>query len=80
MLPDLWKEGLIVPIHKKGDTKKRSNYHGITLLNTCYPVILLERIKPYTKEMVGEFKHKRSTIDQNKEIMEKCFDREQIKC
>jgi len=34
--PRQWTEGLIIPIHKKGDRHEVSNYRGITLLNTSY--------------------------------------------
>ena len=32
--PELWSEGFIIPIHKKGDKNEVSNYRGITLLST----------------------------------------------
>jgi hypothetical protein len=31
-LPDQWKESVIVPVHKNGDTTDCSNYRGISLL------------------------------------------------
>jgi hypothetical protein len=33
-LPHMWKESLVVPIHKKGDKTDCSNYRGISLLST----------------------------------------------
>lgn len=30
--PDLWSEGLVVPLHKKGSLNDVNNYRGITLL------------------------------------------------
>jgi len=33
-LPEEWKESLIVPIYKKGDTTDCSNYSGISHLST----------------------------------------------
>lgn len=83
-VPREWKEGVIVPIFKKGDRMKCSNYRGITLLNTAYKVfsnILLEKLKPYAEEIIGDyqcgFRRGRSTIDQIftiKQIMEKCWE------
>ena len=32
--PESWSEGIIIPVHKKGDTNEVSNYRGITLLST----------------------------------------------
>ena len=32
--PDMWTEGLIIPVHKKGDMNEVGNYRGITLLST----------------------------------------------
>ena len=31
--PDSWAEGIIIPLHKKGDVNNISNYRGITLLS-----------------------------------------------
>ena len=46
--PRQWTEGVICPIHKKGNTKEAQNYRGITLLNTSYKLyamVLGERMK-----------------------------------
>jgi hypothetical protein len=32
--PETWTDGLIIPLHKKGDINVATNYHGITLLST----------------------------------------------
>ena len=71
VMPDDWGEGLIVPIHKKGDRKVCSNYRGITLTNSIYKIfssILLARLTPFAEDIVGEyqcgFRRNRSTIDQ----------------
>ncbi|XP_076291061.1 uncharacterized protein LOC143214209 [Lasioglossum baleicum] len=43
-----WSEGIVVPIAKKGDSKKAENYRGFTLLQTAYKVyaaILAERLR-----------------------------------
>jgi hypothetical protein len=60
-----------VPIHKKGDKTKCSNYWGISLLPTSYKIlssILLSRLIPYADEIIGDhqcgFRHNRSMIDQ----------------
>ena len=34
MFPEAWTEGLLVPLHKKGDINMPDNYSGITLLST----------------------------------------------
>jgi hypothetical protein len=70
-LPHQWKESIVVPIHKKGDTTDCSNYRGISLLSTSYKIllnILLTRLTPYTDEIIGDhqcgFRRNRSTTDQ----------------
>jgi hypothetical protein len=70
-LPQQWKEFIIVPIHKKGDTTDCNNYRGISLLSTAYKIlsnILLPRLTPYVNEIIGDhqcgFRRNRSTIDQ----------------
>jgi hypothetical protein len=50
VLPDQWKESIIVPVHKKGDKTDCSNYRGISLLSTSNKIlsyILLSRLSPY---------------------------------
>lgn len=45
--PEDWREGIIVPIFKKGVKDKLNNYRGITLMSTTYKIyadILNERI------------------------------------
>lgn len=83
-MPDEWKEGVIIPIHKKGNRLACNNYRGITLLNTSYKVlsnIIKKRITPYSEEIVGEyqsgFRRKRSTTDQLftlRQLLEKCWE------
>ena len=38
-LPEMWKDLIIVPIHKKGDKTNCSNYRGISLLPTTYKIL-----------------------------------------
>lgn len=71
IVPEEWKEALIIPLHKKGDKQLCSNYRGISLLNTVYKIfskILLSRLNPYTESIIEEqqtgFMKGRSTIDQ----------------
>jgi hypothetical protein len=35
-LPHLWKESIIVPVHKKSDKTDFNKYHEISLLSTSY--------------------------------------------
>jgi hypothetical protein len=67
-LLDQWKESIIVPIHKKGDKTKCSNYHQISLVSTSHKIlsnILLSSLSPYMDETIGEqqcgFQHNRPT-------------------
>jgi hypothetical protein len=56
LLPDQWKESIIVPVHKNGDKTDCSNYRGISLLSTLYKIlsnILLSRLSPYIDEITG---------------------------
>ena len=69
-LPEVSKESIIVPTHKKGDKTDCSNYRGISLLPTTYKIlsnILLSRLILYAKEIIGDhqcgFRRNRSTID-----------------
>jgi hypothetical protein len=67
----MWKESVIVPIHKTADRSDSNNYQGISLLSTAYkilPTILLARLTPYVNEIIGNhqcgFCHNRPTTDQ----------------
>lgn len=81
-LPDEWLEGVILPIHKKGDKLDCSTYRGISLLNTAYKVlslILFRRLQPFAEEFIGNyqagFRPGLSTTDQIftvRQILQKC--------
>lgn len=69
-VPEEWREGLIIPIYKKGEKKKVENYRGVTLLNTAYKIyarILNERLLKEVEEKLGEtqfgFRKGRGVID-----------------
>jgi hypothetical protein len=56
-LPEVWKEPITVPVHKKGDKRGCNNYTGISLLSTTYKIlsnILLSRLTPYAEEIIGD--------------------------
>jgi hypothetical protein len=58
-LPDQWKESIIVPVHKNGDSTDCNNYRGISLLSTSYKMLLnnlLSRLSLYIDEVIGECK------------------------
>ena len=69
--PEDWEEGIIVPLHKKGDRLICKNYRGISLWSTAYKIftrILYNRMSVYSEAIVGEyhagFRKRRSTTDQ----------------
>jgi len=69
-IPEEWKETIIVPIHKRGDTDRSENYRGIALGNAAYKIlsnIILGKIKPYIEKVMGDyqngFRDGRSVID-----------------
>ncbi|KAJ8875830.1 hypothetical protein PR048_023731 [Dryococelus australis] len=55
-IPEEWKESVMCPIFKKGDSMMCANYRGISLLCVAYKVlsmILLRKLTPYMEETVG---------------------------
>jgi hypothetical protein len=55
-----WKRSIIVPIYKKGCTRKPENYRGIKVLNTCYKTfskILDGKLKNITEDFLLECKN-----------------------
>ena len=71
MLPEQWKESIIVPIYKKGEKTNCSNYRAMSLLFMSYKIlsnIILGRLTPYVDEIIGDhqcgFGRNRFSIDQ----------------
>lgn len=69
-VPNDWRVGVILPLHKKGDMKNCNNYRGITLLSTAvktYERILERRIskviEPTLSESQSGFRKGRSIQD-----------------
>jgi hypothetical protein len=59
-LPEQWKEFIIVPIYKKGDTRDCSNFRGKSLSSTTYKIlsnILLSRLTPYAENIFGDHQY-----------------------
>jgi sorting nexin-29 len=57
---DEWKRSIICPIHKKGVLLERTNYRGISLLNTTYKIlskIIYAHLLPYTEEKIGSYQY-----------------------
>ena len=36
--PENWKNGIVVPLYKKGEVNNVNNYRGNTLLSTAYKI------------------------------------------
>ena len=69
--PDLWSTSLIIPIPKKGDLKKCSNYCTISLISHTSNILLriiLNRLIPQAEDILAEeqagFRKNRSTTEQ----------------
>jgi hypothetical protein len=48
-----WNEGVLVPIHKKGDMEECSNYRTITVgpaLGKLYAIVVERRLTPWVEE------------------------------
>lgn len=70
--PEKWTEGVIIPLHKKGDANNVNNYRGITLvscLSKLFTSVLNKRIVNFceTNNVISDaqfgFRKGRSTVD-----------------
>ena len=81
-VPQDWRDGIIIPIPKKGDTRDCNNWRGITLLSVPGKVmasIILNRVQEAADNMLrqqqGGFRKNRSCCDQIfalRQIIERC--------
>ena len=69
--PDQWTKSLIIPIPKKGDSRKCSNYCTLSLIPHASKILLriiLNRLNPQAETILAEeqagFRKSRSTIEQ----------------
>nr|CAH7719234.1 unnamed protein product [Callosobruchus chinensis] len=56
-IPDDWKIGIIIPIHKKGDSMDCNNYRGITLLSVLskvYERLLNKKLREHIERDLDE--------------------------
>ena len=56
-LPDQWKQLLIVPVPKKGDLTKTSNYRGIALTSVVLKTLnklILNRLQPFIEPILRD--------------------------
>ena len=70
-VPKQWQTSVLIPIHKKGDKKKCTNYRGISLLSLlgnvyakCLKKRCREIVKPQLQDALCIFRLGRSTMDQ----------------
>jgi len=57
-IPKEWIQGIIFPLHKKGDQLECATYRGIILLNVTYKVfsnILYTRLLPHVESKLGHY-------------------------
>ena len=72
IFPDAWSDGLLVPLHKKGNVNVPDNYRGITLLSVLgklFTRVLNNRLMNWAEsygvlvEAQNGFRPKRGTVD-----------------
>ena len=69
--PKQWQTNVIIPIHKKGDKRKYTNYRGISLISVpceayakCLEKKCREIVEPKLTDAQCGFRPGRSTMDQ----------------
>ena len=69
--PKQWQTSVIIPIHKKGDKRKCTNYRGISLISVpgkvyakCLEKKCREIVEPKLTDALCGFRPDRSTMDQ----------------
>ncbi|KAL3269071.1 hypothetical protein HHI36_008154 [Cryptolaemus montrouzieri] len=87
-MPRRWKEALICPLHKKGDTTNSENYRGIAIMDTIYNIMAISiknRLKEIIEPKLGQyqcgFRKNRSVMDQIfvlKQIIDNTIDQNMI--
>ena len=70
-VPQAWKDGIVIPIHKKGEKSDCSNYRGITLLSVAGKILttiiqwrILQNLEETTDEQQAGFRPGRGCADQ----------------
>jgi hypothetical protein len=59
-MPSDWYNGIIHPVHKKGDEQDCQNYRGIMLLNITYKIlaaVIKDRLTPYAENLLGDYQN-----------------------
>ncbi|XP_063915634.1 caldesmon-like [Zophobas morio] len=57
-MPQDWNEAILIPVHKKGDKMKCSNYRGIALLNVVYKILpsyIKDQVIKKVEKEIGEY-------------------------
>jgi len=49
--PENWKEGVVVPIVKKGDRERVKEYRGVILMSSCYKIYAITLAKRLRREV-----------------------------
>jgi len=83
-MPNDWNKSIIYPIYKKGEKYERSNYRGISLLNTAHKIlatVINNRLTTYAEDLLSQeqngFRRNRSTTDNifiMGQVLEKCYE------